>query len=188
MIFLIVICFFVNFCANSSFFRFYFVSLRTNITTMAKKFTFREVPTGYRLCFNEHCQKHEDCIRFLAGQHVPATMMSGPAVYPNAVTDDICPFFKQTRIIHGAWGFRNLYKDVEKKDAQVLKAMIINYLGGPVACYGYMHGEKLLTPEQQDCIQGFFNELGYMQNIVFEGYSIMYDFTDDVSEVDNHEE
>ena len=155
---------------------------------MAKKFTFREVPTGYKLCFNEHCQKHEDCIRFLAGQHVPPTMMSGPAVYPNAATDDICPFFKQTRVIHGAWGFRNLYKGVEKKDAQVLKAMIINYLGGPVASFGYMHGEKLLTPEQQDCIQGFFNELGYTQAIVFEGYSIMYDFTEDVSEVDNREE
>jgi hypothetical protein len=75
---------------------------------------------------------------------------------------------------------------------QVLKAKVINYLGGPVACYGYMHGDKLLTPEQQACIQEFFNELGYTNTIVFEGYSIMYDFsgevTDEVSKVDNREE
>ena len=51
-----------------------------------------------------------------------------------------------------------------------------------------MHGDKLLTPEQQACIQGFFNELGYTNTIVFEGYSIMYDFTEGVSEVDNREE
>ena len=114
-------------------------------------------------------------------------MMSGPAVYPNALTDDICPYFKQTRIIHGAWGFRNLYKDVAKADAQILKAKVINYLGGPVACYGYMHGDKLLTPEQQDHIQGFFNEMGYTHTIVFEGYSNMYDFTEEVSKVDNSE-
>ena len=58
----------------------------------------------------------------MAGQHVPATLMSGPAVYPNAMTNGVCPFYKQTRVIHGAWGFRNLYKNVEKTDAQVLKA------------------------------------------------------------------
>ena len=155
---------------------------------MAKLFSFHEVPAGYRLCFNGQCPKRDDCIRFLAGLHVPATMMSGPAVYPNALTDDICPYFKQTRIIHGAWGFRNLYKGVEKADAQTLKAKVINYLGGPVACYGYMHGDKLLTPEQQDHIQGFFNELGYAQTIIFEGYSNMYDFTEDVSKVDNSKE
>ena len=176
------------FFSDASLFRFYFVTLPSNITTMAKKFNFREVPIGYQLCFNGQCPKRDDCIRYLAGQHVPATMMSGPAVYPNALTDDICPFFKQTRVIHGAWGFRNLYKDVAKTDAQILNAKVINYLGGPVACYGYMHGDKLLTPEQQEHIQGFFNELGYTQPIVFEGYTIMYDFTDEVSKVDNSEE
>ena len=92
---------------------------------MAKTFTFRDVPTDYRLCFNDNCPKHEDCIRYLAGQHLPATLMSGPAVYPNAVSDDICPFFKQTRVIHGAWGFRNLYKGVAREDAQILKARTV---------------------------------------------------------------
>ena len=156
---------------------------------MAKKFSFRDVPAGYQLCFNGRCPRRDDCIRFLAGQHVPATLMSGPAVYPNALTSDVCPYFKQTRVIHGAWGFRNLYKDVEKPHAQILKAKVVNFLGGPVASYGYMHGDKLLTPEQQDAIQGFFNEMGYSHTIVFEGYSIMYDFSDEVgSKVDNSEE
>ena len=183
-----ILFFFIVFFMNTFYFRFYFVSLPKNKATMAKKFSFRDVPVGYQLCFNGQCQKRDDCIRFLAGQHVPATLMSGPAVYPNALTDDICPFFKQTRVIHGAWGFRNLYKGVAKEDAQVLKAMIVNYLGGPVASYGYMHGEKLLTPEQQAFIQGFFNEKGYTHNIVFEGYSSIYDFTEEVSKVDNREE
>ena len=156
---------------------------------MAKKFSFRDVPEGYQLCFNGQCPRRDDCIRFLAGQHVPATMMSGPAVYPNALTSDVCPYFKQTRVIHGAWGFRNLYKDVEKPHAQILKAKVVNFLGGPVASYGYMHGDKLLTPEQQGAIQGFFNEMGYTHTIVFEGYSIMYDFSDEVgSKIDNSEE
>lgn len=143
---------------------------------MAKKFNFSDVPHGYQLCFNERCPKRDDCIRFLAGQHLPATEMSGPAVYPNALTDGICPYFKQTRVIHGAWGFRNLYKGVEPEHLKVLRPKIINYLGGPVAHYAYTHGERLLTPEQQDTIYGFFKELGYTKELIFEGYTLIYDF------------
>lgn len=143
-----------------------------------KKFTFKEVPEGYRLCFNERCKKRDACIRFLAGQHLPKTLMGGPAVYPNALDDDICPYFKQTRVIHAAWGFRNLYKGVASSDAQVLKAKVINYLGGPVSSFAYQHGEKLLTPEQQEQIFEFFKELGYTKSLVFDGFTIIYDFSE----------
>ena len=104
--------------------------------------------------------------------------MGGPAVYPNAFQGDVCPYYKQTRVIHGAWGFRNLYKDVDPKDVQVIRPKVINYLGGPVACYGYMHGDQLLTPEQQETIYGFFKEQGYTKELVFEGYTMIYDFSD----------
>ena len=64
---------------------------------MKKKFKFDEVPEGYLLCFNAECDKHDDCLRYLAGQHVPPVVMGGPAVYPNAYKDGICPYFKKTR-------------------------------------------------------------------------------------------
>ena len=144
---------------------------------MAKKFSFRDVPTGYQLCFNGQCPRRDDCIRFLAGQHVPATMMSGPAVYPNALSEDICPYFKQTRVIHGAWGFRNLYKDIPYKDAQSLKARVTNYLGGPVEAFKYQHGDEVLTPEQQQAIKELFVEMGYTEELVFDGFTFVYDFT-----------
>lgn len=143
-----------------------------------KKFNYSDVPLGYKLCFNEHCPKHDDCIRFFAGQHLPATVMSGAAIYPNAISGDICPYYKKTRVIHGAWGFRNLYKGVELKDLQVIRPKVINYLGGPAAFYGYTHGDRLLTPEQQETIRGFFLERGYTKELVFEGYTLIYDFTD----------
>jgi hypothetical protein len=45
-----------------------------------------------------------------------------------------------------------------------------------VAHYAYTHGERLLTPEQQDTIYGFFKELGYTKELTFEGYTLIYDF------------
>ena len=62
----IIICFFDVFSSDTLFFRFYFVSLPTNKTTMAKKFNFREVPIGYQLCFNEQCPKRDDRTRSLS--------------------------------------------------------------------------------------------------------------------------
>lgn len=145
---------------------------------MSKRFNFKEVPEGYKLCFNGHCPKCSECIRYLAGQHLPDGMESGPCVYPNAVKHDVCGFFKQTRIIHAAWGFRNLYKGVEKQDANSLRARVTNYLGGPVSAYAYMHGDRLLIPEQQNRIKSFFEELGYHNELVFDGFTTIYDFTE----------
>ena len=145
---------------------------------MKKRFNFNEVPEGYHLCFNSECEKHENCIRYLAGKHIPPVMMGGPAVYPNACKNGICPYFKQTRIIHGAWGLRNLFKDIPNKDAQILKAKVTNYLGGPVATFKYQHGEMLLTPEQQEEIHNMFKKLGYEHDLVFDGFTFIYDFTE----------
>lgn len=145
---------------------------------MKKIFSFKEVPEGYHLCFNSECKRHGDCIRFLAGEHLPSVVMGGPCVYPNAWKGGHCPYFKQTRIIHAAWGFRNLFKGLPTQDVQTLKARVTNYLGGPVQTFKYQHGEKLLTPEQQEQIRQFFVELGHTKDLVFDGFTFIYDFTD----------
>ena len=144
---------------------------------MNKIFSFKEVPEGYYLCFNEACELHSECIRFLAGEHVPAVVMGGPCVYPNANKDGHCPYFKETRIIHGAWGFRNLFKGIPYKDAQSLKARVTNYLGGPVEAHKYQFGEEVLTPEQQRDIKKMFEEMGYTNDLVFDGFTFVYDFS-----------
>jgi hypothetical protein len=144
---------------------------------MSKKFNFKDVPEGYHLCFNDKCDKHKECIRFLAGEHLPSVVMGGACVYPNAWKDGLCPYFKQTRVIYASWGFRNLFKGIPQKDAQTLKACVTNFLGGPVQAYKYQHGEMLLTPEQQECIRQMFAEMGYTKELVFDGYTLVYDFT-----------
>ena len=144
---------------------------------MNKIFSFKEVPEGYYLRFNKACEMHNECIRFLAGEHVPAVVMGGPCVYPNASKDGHCPYYKKTRVIHGAWGFRNLFKEIPQKDAQTLKARVTNYLGGPVEAHKYQLGEEVLTPEQQQHIKEMFEEMGYTNDLVFDGFTFVYDFS-----------
>lgn len=43
---------------------------------------FAEVSPGWQLCFCEGCPRHEECLRYVAGQQIPDKLHWGPAVYP----------------------------------------------------------------------------------------------------------
>jgi hypothetical protein len=50
------------------------------------------------------------------------------------------------------------------------------YLGGNGTYYRYDHGERLLTPEQQDWIINLFKQYGYTDNLEFDGDKEVYDW------------
>ena len=52
------------------------------------------------------------------------------------------------------------------------------YLGGHGTYYRYNRGEKLLTPEQQEWILRLFTRYGYSENLSFEGYCDVMDFSE----------
>jgi hypothetical protein len=47
-------------------------------------FNFDEVPPSWRFCFCSGCPKHEECLRYQLGLHVPESMTWGSAVFPTA--------------------------------------------------------------------------------------------------------
>lgn len=109
-----------------------------------------QIPPSYCRCFQSDCSKSDSCARFLAGKHLPEGWVTGPAVYPTARQGATCVCYKQTRIIHAAYGFRALFAEVKKKDDTPLRDRIKTYLGGNTTYYRYHNGERLLTPEQQE--------------------------------------
>ena len=135
------------------------------------------IPASFARCFQGDCPKAGACVRFLAGKHVPAGKLSGPAVYPTARRGDDCELYKPTRVIRAAYGFTALFAEVKRKDDTPLRDRLKAYLGGNTTYYRYHHGERLLTPEQQQWIINLFRQRGYTENLHFDGYRDMYDFT-----------
>ena len=135
-----------------------------------------QIPSSYIRCFQGDCPKADSCARLLAGKHLPEGQTTGPAVYPSARQGDSCAYYKPTRVIHAAYGFRALFAEVKKKDDTLLRNRIKAYLGGSSAYYRYHHGERLLTPEQQEQITAFFRQRGYTDELRFDGYRDVYDF------------
>lgn len=139
--------------------------------------TSEQIPPSYDRCFQGDCPKADSCARFLAGKYLPEGQVAGPAVYPSARQGDTCVCYRQTRVIRAAYGFSALFAEVKKKDDTPLRNCIKAYLGGNTTYYRYHHGERLLTPEQQEWIIALFRQRGYTDELRFDRYRDLYDFT-----------
>ena len=140
-------------------------------------FTYDLVPASWPVCFVANCPLAESCLNHLAGLHLPDNLTIGPAIYPTALRDGKCGHYKKIRKIQAAWGFDTLFTDVKQRDAAPLRSAIKNYLGGNGTYYRYHNGERLLTPEQQEHILALFRQCGYSENLHFDGYREVYDFS-----------
>ena len=140
-------------------------------------FTYDLVPASWPVCFVANCPLAESCLSHLAGLHLPDDLTIGPAIYPTALRDGKCGHYKKIRKIQAAWGFDTLFSDVKQRDAPPLRSAIKNYLGGNGTYYRYHNGERLLTPEQQEHILALFRQCGYSENLHFDGYREVYDFS-----------
>lgn len=136
-----------------------------------------QIPASFARCFDSACPQADKCVRYLAGKYTPDKCQAGLAVYPNARKGEHCTLYKETRIIRAAYGFKALFAEVKQKDDTPLRRRIQTYLGGMTTYYRYHHGERMLTPEQQEWIFALFRKHGYTENLRFDGYSERYDFT-----------
>ena len=136
-----------------------------------------QIPPSFSPCFLNECPKTDTCLRFLAGKHIPDDKLGGLAIYPTVLKKDTCPCYKAIRVIHAAYGFNTLFKDIKLKDDTPLRNRIKAHVGGRSAYYRYHRGELLLTPEQQTWIIDLFRHYGYTEDLHFDGYRDVYDFT-----------
>lgn len=138
--------------------------------------TAADVPPMFARCFMADCPLADSCLRYLAGQYLSDYICMGSAVYPNARHDDGCTAYKPTRVIRGAYGFNALFDSVKWRDGAPMRRAIKKMLGGNGSYYRYHHGQRLLTPKQQEAIQALFRSSGYTGTISFDGYRDVFDF------------
>ena len=135
------------------------------------------VPADYMYCFNVGCPRERECMRHFAGEHIDPKVKQGSAVFPTALQEGtVCQKFKQKRVIKAAWGFDHLFADVKARHTTLLRNKLKDYLGGNGTYYRYHHGERLLTPEEQEWILNLFHQYGYTEDLHFDGYRDVWDW------------
>ena len=141
-----------------------------------KDFDFSKVPAGYHLCFHHLCPMRENCLRYVAGQQVPSTLNLGYAIYPSALKDGKCRFFREACEARLAWGFKYLYKHIPHHLRANARWLVTRYLGSVGTYYRYHHGERKLSAEQQEDILNMLSEYCDKEQLVFEHYEPSYNF------------
>lgn len=138
--------------------------------------TLEQIPYTFSRCFQSDCPQADTCAHFLASKFIIKGQVSGPAIYPTSRLNGTCVCYKQTGIIHAAYGFKALFAEIKKKDEKPIRDRIKKYLGGNTAYYRYHHGKRLLSPDQQEWILALFCQHGYTEELHFDGYRDIYDF------------
>jgi len=144
---------------------------------MEKKYNTKEIPAGWIYCFNAQCPKHDSCLRFQSALEMPDNKEMGSAVFPGAIKNGECRFYRKDEKVTLATGFvvennpRASHMFIEKR------RLLTRYLGGNGTYYLYRNGKKWLSPEQQELIRNLFRQAGYKDEVVFGETKEEYDFT-----------
>lgn len=143
-----------------------------------KDLRFFDAPSGYAVCFNEQCSRHEECMHYHIGTLVPPHKKEGQAIYPAAWKDGDCTCFHEKRPVKMAWGFDGLYKNLSKHEAAEARLLVRQYFNmGKSTYYRYHHGERMLSPKQQHDILELVALCGSIDGAEFDHYVDSYDFT-----------
>lgn len=144
---------------------------------MEKKYDFKQIPSGWRYCFNVQCPMKDQCLRFQTALALPESYEWGEAVFPGALKNGKCRFFRTDEKVVLATGF---VIDNHPRMNEMFVAMrhrLTRYLGSNGTYYLYRNEKKWLSPQQQADIRGIFRDAGYQEEVVFAKTCLTYDFT-----------
>ena len=146
---------------------------------MENQLEYEKIPWGYELCFNKDCQLRDQCLHYQAYQLKPAEKVGGAAVYPDAWKSGECVSFREAKLVQWAWGFDGLYKNVPRHQRADARSCVRSYFScgfGPY--YRYHHGDKMLSPRQQQDIMAILAKFGSIEGLTFDHYVTDWDFND----------
>ena len=143
-----------------------------------KELTYKDIPMGYPLCFNNECTKKECCMHYQARLLMPDDRYTGSAVFPTAWQNGACKCFREKRLVRKAWGFSHLYDNVPQRQKAEARQSVHAFFGrGNGPYYRVHHGENMLMPKEQDEIMKIIAQFGSTEGIKFDHYVMDWDFS-----------
>ena len=142
-----------------------------------KELTYKDIPMGYPLCFNNECTKKDCCMHYQARLLMPDDRYTGAAVFPTAWQSGECKCFREKRLVRKAWGFTHLYDNVPQRQKAEARESVHAFFGrGNGPYYRVHHGENMLMPKEQDEIMKIIAKFGSTEGIKFDHYITGWDF------------
>ena len=143
---------------------------RKEIAMLDEK-TLQEKACKYLVCFNEQCLRHEHCLRWQVGLHVPADRWIVTTINPRNtyVAAGECPYYRDDKPVRIPKGMVNFFEDMPLKQARFIKAAFIQEFTH-IGYYHYRNGSKQITPDVVQVMEEICRKHGWTQPLAFDEY------------------
>lgn len=134
-----------------------------------------KVPTNYMLCTKDDCPRASQCLRYIAGEMMPADVQTWRIVSPVhlAQSKGECAYYRSAEKVRYARGFVRMMSALSVTQASAMKESIIATFG--MAMYYRMRkGTRPITPIEQETIYGLLGKLGVTARPEFDAYAEDY--------------
>ena len=126
----------------------------------------------YIVCFDGQCPLHEHCLRWQAGQHVPATYFSVNSVNPRYAhaAGSECIAYRSDVPQRVAVGMVHFYEAMPGAMERTIKGRLIERYSR-VVYYHDRRGDLFITSDVEQEIARICRECGWTEPLQFDGYS-----------------
>lgn len=134
-------------------------------------------PARFAHCFNEQCNRGEQCLRRQMALRMPNTQPSVTAVNPNhyqSPTGEDCRLFFLDKPQPYALGFSKMLDNLPHKKVSGIKSQMKAYLG-LATYYRCSRKERLIKPKEQERIKQIFRQQNISGELEFDEYVDYYD-------------
>ena len=122
---------------------------------------------GYIVCYVEQCPLHNQCLRWLVGQHLPHTDSTYRCVNPHfeGVATADCPMYRNDQKVCFAKGMMNIFtNDMPRRVESAVRQGIVG-LTNRTYYFEYRNGSRLIPPALQQAIRDLFRTNGWTEEV-----------------------
>jgi len=154
------------------------IIIPNNLNIMEKDLFHLDVdPSYYLVCFNKECPQCGECLRYAAGAEISKKRTMGLTVYPSALQDGKCRYYRTSEKVELAWGLNAMHAHIPHHLHATVRRKITAYLGSVGTYYRYHDGTRKLSPAQQEDIKKMLADMGCPVERPFDHYITSYDIT-----------
>lgn len=150
-----------------------------------QKIDFNLIPQWWAICLNGDCPQAQNCLRRIAFCNMPKGTNAWKCLMTEAMVpveaDGRCKFYAKNELVKFAYGFDEMMKKVNSRDGRFgIRMDLTSYFGSKGTYYRSKHGERQLSPADQQKVLSVFAQYGfsgddYRFDRYEDGYELEYD-------------
>ena len=144
---------------------------------MTEKELFTMHTRNYMLCYNEHCEKREQCLRWILKDYVPHNQLMVSAINPRYTSGNtaMCRNFRNSEKRLMGIGMIRFYDEIPHKVELGIRKFLISHFGNTMY-YNYRRGDLPITPGVQEEIREICIRHGWDKVPMYDAYREEYEW------------